>query len=140
MFGRKTKEVAELNDAEIDYVFVLLKSNEIDLFRKNQAEVLDIALDLDGMIFQVVSSLSFIAFNLPESPQKNSKELKGRLVDVLIGKFRKEIKIVHGRARVTIGNVGSNHRMAYSAIFSDLGEILEKFSEISYGQDKEISL
>ena len=136
----KGQDPNKLEYGEMDFVLVLLRSDEVGRFRKNQADLLETALLHKGMIFQVLSSLTLIAFKYPNNELVNSNEIKTIFVSEIRKKFEDQIKILHGRTNVHVGNVGSDHRMAFTPIFSDFSEVLYKMNSIRYGQVHEISL
>lgn len=136
----KGQDPNKLEYGEIDFVLVLIKSNDIEKFRINQSEILETALKNNGMIFQVLSSLTLVAFKYPINELKNSSKLKSRFISEIKNRFDDQIKIVHGRTNVHVGNVGSDHRMAFTPVFSDFSEVLDKMSEIGYGEDCDLSL
>ena len=140
MLRAQTTDAVEFETGEIDFVFVLLKSTDIDEFSSNLAEMLDTAVDQNGTVMQVLSSLSLIVYNLPVFPEEHPQEMRRGLVETLKARFPDRVKIVHGNATVSVGNIGSERRMTYSAVFSDLGAVIDKFAAIGYGEDAEVEI
>lgn len=140
MLRSQNKDAVGFEIGEIDFVFVLLKSGDLEKFNRNLEILLDTALDQNGTVMQVLSSLSLIVFNLPVFPEAHPRALRLKLVETLKNRFADEIKIVHGHATASVGNVGSERRMTYSAVFSDLGAVIDKISATAYGDDAEITL
>ena len=126
--------------AEIDFVFVLLKSGDLQKFNSNLEFVQDTALDQNGTILQVLSSLTLIVYNLPVFPEENPQQLRLGFVDILKSKLGDQVKIVHGQATTEVGNIGSERRPTYSAVFSDLGPVIDKLAAIGYGEDAEVEI
>jgi len=140
MLRAQTTDAVEFETGEIDFVFVLLKSSDIDQFSSNLADLLDTAVDQNGTVMQVLSSLSLIVYNLPVFPEEHPHELRLSLVETLKIRFPDQVKIVHGSATASVGNIGSERRMTYSAVFSDLGAVIDKLAAIGYGEDAEVEI
>jgi len=140
MLRPQNTDAVGFETGEIDFVFVLLKSGDIDKFSSNLADMLDTAVDQNGTVMQVLSSLSLIVYNLPVFPEEHPRELRLGLVETLTSKFPGQLKIVHGHATASVGNIGSERRMTYSAVFSDLGIVIDKFAAIDYGEAAEVEI
>ena len=124
----------------IDFIFVLLKSGDPQEFNSSLEDMLDTAVDQNATVMQVLSSLVLIVYNLPVFPEEHPRELRLDLVNTLKDKFSDQLKIVHGSATAAIGNIGSERRMTYSAVFSDLGMVIDKLAAIDYGEDAEVEI
>lgn len=140
MLRSQNNNADEFETAEIDFVFVLLKSGDLKTFTNNLEYLLDSALDQNGTVMQVLSSLTLIVYNLPVFPEENPRDLRLGFVETLKSKFPDQAKIVHGKASAAVGNIGSERRMTYSAVFSDLGAVIDKLAAIDYGEDAEIEI
>ena len=124
----------------IDFIFVLLKSGDPQEFNSTLEDLLDTAVDQNATVMQVLSSLALIVYNLPVFPEEHPRDLRLGLVETLQKKFSDQLKMVHGHATAAIGNIGSERRMTYSAVFSDLGAVIDKLAAIDYGEDAEIEI
>jgi len=140
MLRPQNTDAVEFETGEIDFVFVLLKSGDIEKFSSNLADLLDTAVDQNGTVMQVLSSLSLIVYNLPVFPEEHPREMRLALVETLKNKFPGQVKIVHGCATASVGNIGSERRMTYSAVFSDLGVVVDKLAAIGYGEAAEVEI
>ena len=140
MLRPQNKDAAGFETGEIDFLFVLLKSGDLDEFNSTLEDLLDTAVDQNGTVMQVLSSLALIVYNLPVFPEPHPRQARLGLVEALQNKFADQLKIVHGSATAAVGNIGSERRMTYSAVFSDLGKVIDKLSAIDYGEDAEVEI
>ncbi len=140
MLRSRNNDADEFETADIDFVFVLLKSDELESFNSNLEYVQNTALDKNGTVMQVLSSLTLIVYNLPVFPEEQPQAQRLEFVDNLKSRLADQVKIVHGKASAAVGNIGSERRPTYSAVFSDLCPVIDRLAAIGYGEDAEVEL
>jgi hypothetical protein len=132
------RQLHKLKQSPLEIVLVAVRGKDAQHVSDLMGVVADLAIQYNGVVQSLVSSLVIIVFGTIDFP-KTSTGNRVALVKALQEQLGSDIKIVHGVESGYFGNIGSTNRLSYSFIIPNFLEALGQLSSASFGEVIEIS-
>ena len=132
--GDLAKHAPELapHRAEVEFALVLVEASASLQLQHTIKAVTGSAIAYGGTVIEILGSLIFIGFSgVPGCAPKSERQA---FVTHVCSSYKPFVKVVHGKASALVGLVGSDTRLAYTAILDDFGSIIGQLPSLAHGE------
>lgn len=137
--AEQRNEVSNLTRTSIEFILVRVKETPLERVHGRLKQVVEIALEWEGEIDSVMSSLVLITYdNLIEDAEAAKKRRK--LVWDLKEQLGGEVAILHGSCWGLKGNLNSGQMVCYSATLPNFSDLLLELGKLRLNGEKEMDL
>ena len=126
-----------LKEAELDLIWVKLKSGPLSLLRSLLASVIDDAMEVGGDVLVIAGPMVQICFGSP-LPTPDAEGVRHRLVNLLHEQHGHFLSIVHGRRRWPVGHHGGTSRFTYGPLSPEMNDWYERLFQLEPGEVLEL--
>ena len=130
-------QLHKLKQSPLEIVLVAVRGKDAQQVSDQMGVVADLAIQHNGVIQCLVSSLVIIVFGTIDFPNTLNGN-RVTLVNALHEQLGSDVKIVHGVENGYFGNIGSTNQLFYSFIIPNFIEAVGQLSSAGFGEVIEI--
>jgi hypothetical protein len=125
--------------AELCFILLQVRDDPLDQAPMRMSRAIDIIARRDGMIWNVLSSITLATFGLPvsEDPEKD-RDQRTKSIARLVTELGSDIRLIYGTADGLLANSGSSQRFHYGPVLPDFQRYLDALTKLEFGQAAEI--
>lgn len=129
-------EVLTFETKDIEYVLLFVDGNSPEEVNEIISFVIENAIEFKGILDTISSNFISIIFNIPTEIE-NPREKRLEFIKALISN-KSKLSIVHGASKSSVGNIGNEFRMNYTALIPNYKNIMKELSMLDYGEVKRL--
>jgi hypothetical protein len=131
---RHPEKQAELRRAKTAYLIFQIRDDVLDDVATNLDRSLRIALNSDGFVDSVLSSMVLITFDFRDDEERVIK-LNKRAISIgrLLHELESNIKIVYGVTEIMRGPIGAGQILRYGSLAGNLAKSIEALTKLRFG-------
>jgi len=124
-------EKLEMGKRKINFALILVKEDSST--EDKISEVVNYARKHDAMIDSITGTFITVYFGVPLD-QPDQKEMRVAFINEIYENMGSSLTIVHGECECSVGNVGNENRMNYTALLPEYKSKLNKLTNLDFGQ------